>query len=87
VSGRVTKLGSVCACGAELKQPATGRPRTHCSDACKQKAYRARQTHARLTAKQRELLRLVIDLRRREQLVRAGGFAAVERAFREQEAA
>jgi hypothetical protein len=30
-------------CGAQLAQPATGRPRRTCSDACRQRAYRRRQ--------------------------------------------
>ena len=32
-----------CICGLPLTQPATGRTRNYCSDACRQKAYRERR--------------------------------------------
>jgi hypothetical protein len=73
----VTKL-AVCVCGAEFEQPAIGRRREHCSDACKQRAYRQGQfapgapappaEFERGTARWRAWLRSEIDRRRREQL-------------------
>jgi hypothetical protein len=78
----VTKLGECEQCGGVLVQPATGRPRRHCSDACKQRAYRQRQptmTAARpaaLTFEQRKWLRDEISARRLENA------RAIERAER-----
>jgi hypothetical protein len=42
VSSPVTKPAVCGECGGDVEQPATGRPRSHCSNACKQRAYRKR---------------------------------------------
>jgi hypothetical protein len=73
-------------CGGVIEQPSTGRPRRHCSNACKQVAYRQRVRRRREAAKlvhltPRERSRLA-DKIARERLRRAGGFAAVERQER-----
>jgi hypothetical protein len=47
------------------------------------KASRLRRRHRELTAESRELLKKVIDLRKRERIARAGGYAAIEREQRE----
>jgi hypothetical protein len=47
MSGRVTKLAACLGCGAELLQPATGRRPRYCGSACRQRAYRTRQSAER----------------------------------------
>jgi hypothetical protein len=42
VSSPVAKAAVCGECGGGFEQPATGRPRSHCSNACKQRAYRKR---------------------------------------------
>lgn len=42
MSAPVTKPAVCAECGDYVEQPATGRPRSHCSNACKQRSYRKR---------------------------------------------
>jgi hypothetical protein len=63
----VTNLGECDQCGTEFIQPATGRPRRHCSDACRQRAYRQRQSTraGALTFETRQLVKAERDRRAR----------------------
>jgi uncharacterized Zn finger protein (UPF0148 family) len=69
------------ACGVELVQPATGRRRTTCSGACRQKAFRKRHAPrpVRLTAELREFLRREVDRRTRARLAAADAEAGLVR--------
>jgi hypothetical protein len=71
---RVTKLGACSQCGGAVVQPATGRPRRHCSAACKQRAYRRRK------ARKLRGLHLTAELRAElKRSVSAARLAEVER--------
>jgi hypothetical protein len=87
MGARVTKRQAFCEdCGAELAQPPVGRRRRHCTNACKQRSYRRRRAQCalvHLTPGLRQRLKVEIDRRRRAQVERFGGYAAVEREERE----
>jgi len=51
-------FASRCPCGAALTQPATGRPRRTCSDACRRKLDHLRRKRRRREAWRAEWLRL-----------------------------
>jgi predicted nucleic acid-binding Zn ribbon protein len=81
VRGSVTPTGRCVVCGEALVDRRSDA--LTCKRACRQKFYRLRQEYSHLTAERRRLLRLEIDLRRRERIARAGGYAAIEREERE----